>query len=213
MPALVKETLQGSTARCPPPPQLTTADRQVLLEIAHVALAVATGLRSAPELAAVVERARGLPVGSERRAAFVTLFEGGELRGCVGTIDPSGRLTVAVARAGLLAARADPRFWPVGAAELPAVQVEISVLGDLIEITDPDSVQLGREGVVVERHGRRGLLLPEVGPEMGWDAPRLWSAVCDKAGLAEDAWRDRATRLFVFETVRFGEPGHVAAVH
>ena len=76
----------------------------------------------------------------------------------------------------------------------------------MVEIADPDCVQLGREGVVVERSGRRGQLLPDVGSEPGWNAPALWRAVCDKAGLAEDAWRDRATRLLTFETVRFGAP-------
>ena len=206
VPALVKEAPRGAEARCPAPPRLTTQDRMELLEVAQVALGVATGLRSAPDLAGLVRRASRHNVGRERRAAFVTLFESGELRGCVGTFEPSCRLPESVARAALLAARADPRFWPLNASELPAIQIEISVLGDMVEISDPDSVQLGREGVVVERNGRHGLLLPEVGAEMGLDAPRLWGAVCDKAGMADDAWRDRATRLLVFETVRFGSP-------
>jgi uncharacterized protein (TIGR00296 family) len=109
-----------------------------------------------------------------------------------------------VARSALLAALEDPRFWPLQAYELPTLRIEISVLGEMVEVPDPSSVQLGTQGVGVERCGRHGLLLPEVAPEHGLTVPELWAAVCQKAGLAEDAWRDATTRKLVFETVRFG---------
>jgi AmmeMemoRadiSam system protein A len=192
--------------RSPAPPDLAPDERQLLLDVARVALSVATGVGSTAELNATLTQAGLQPVGQRVGGAFVTLFEGDELRGCVGTLDPSSRLPQAVARAALLAARADPRFWPLQAPELPALRIEISVLGDMVGLDDPDSVHLGTEGVVVERGGCRRLLLPEVATELGWDAPRLWSAVCQKAGLPDDAWRDPTTHKLVFETVRFGGP-------
>ena len=61
----------------------------------------------------------------------------------------------------------------------------------------------GRDGIVVERGDCRALLLPQVAGEMGWTETQMLDAVCRKAGLPSDAWKDRGTRLYVFESTCF----------
>lgn len=188
------------------PAALTKADRRELLRIARIALAVATGSRPDAELNAAVDGARRGHLGGIHAAVFVTLLAHDELRGCMGALEPLRQLPRAVADAALLAAREDPRFWPVAARELPAMHLEVSVLGPLVETGDPLRLRLGIDGVVVEAGGRRALLLPQVAPEQGWDARQLWQGVCRKAGLPDDAWRLPGAHLATLQVVRFGGP-------
>lgn len=192
----------------PPPPELSAEDQEKLLQVARCALEVATGLRSATTLRDALTVARGQPVGRLQGGAFVTLLVHGELRGCIGSLEPSRPLPEAVAQAATSAARYDPRFWPLQAGELDDVDVEISVLGPFVELRDADALRPGVDGVMVECRGRRGLLLPEVAVRQGWDGRQLLSAACEKEGMPPDAWRDPATRLLAFRTVRFGGPAH-----
>ena len=122
----------------------------------------------------------------------------------MGSLEPVRSLSEAVVASAITAALDDPRFLPVTAEELPAIHIEISVLGPPTAITDPDVFQPGVDGVLVECSGRRGLLLPEVATEFSWTALQMFDAVCRKAGLPDDAWRDPRTRLCTFRTVRFG---------
>ena len=80
-----------------------------------------------------------------------------------------------------------------------------------VELIDPAGFEVGRHGIVVERGMGRALLLPQVAAEMGWDAEQMLDAVCRKAGLSGSAWRDKGTRLFVFESVCFGESEQAAS--
>jgi AmmeMemoRadiSam system protein A len=114
-------------------------------------------------------------------------------------------LWINVHDAAAAAALDDPRFLPVTESELGALEVEVSVLEPPVELPDPAGFKAGRHGIVVERGGRRALLLPQVATEMGWGAEQMLDAVCRKAGLAGSAWRDKETRLSVFESVCFGE--------
>ena len=98
----------------------------------------------------------------------------------------------------------DPRFAPVRPGELDAIDVEISVLTPEREVTSIAEVEVGRHGLIVEQGGRRGLLLPQVATEYGWDAETFVSHTCLKAGLPSDAWRHGA-RMLVFEAQVFGE--------
>jgi uncharacterized protein (TIGR00296 family) len=93
---------------------------------------------------------------------------------------------------------------PVAPSELPGIAVEISVLEPPTPIADPALFEAGRHGIVVERGDCRALLLPQVAPEMGWGETQMLEAVCRKAGLRPDAWRDPGTRLYVFESFCFG---------
>ncbi len=142
---------------------------------------------------------------AELAAAFVTLRENGELRGCIGLMRYDVPLWINVRDAAVAAALDDPRFLPVTESEVPALEVEVSVLEPPVELRDPSGFQPGRHGIVVERGMRRGLLLPQVATEMGWDREQMLDAVCRKAGLSGSAWREKGTQLFVFESVCFGE--------
>lgn len=137
---------------------------------------------------------------------FVTLTKDGELRGCIGTLECRRPLVDEIVRVAVSAAREDPRFPPVTPAELPELRLELSVLGPLerIDPSDPDAIAIGRHGLVVEQGWRRGLLLPQVAPEWGWDREEFLAHTCRKAGLAIDAWR-RGADVYRFEADVFGE--------
>lgn len=101
-------------------------------------------------------------------------------------------------------ADSDPRFDPVTPGELRDISVEISVLTPEHEIASPDEIEIGRHGLIIERGSRRGLLLPQVPAERGWDRETFLAQSCLKAGLPADAWLHGA-RIFIFEAEVFGE--------
>jgi AmmeMemoRadiSam system protein A len=185
----------------PSAPTVDVDTRQDLLDLCRLALVVATGGAEPAGLRPVLDR---LPSDLEPAVVFVTLTEDGVLRGCMGTFEPKRRLGEAVVTSAITAALDDPRFLPVTSGELPAIHVEISILGSPVPISDPEAFRPGVDGVLVERNGRRGLLLPEVAPRFGWGGAQMFEAVCEKAGLRRDAWREPDTRLSTFRTARFG---------
>jgi AmmeMemoRadiSam system protein A len=111
-----------------------------------------------------------------------------------------------VAQVAQSAATEDPRFAPVQPAELPTLDIEVSVLGPLerIDPGDPAQIEIGRHGLVIERGYHRGLLLPQVATEWGWDRETFLDHLCAKAGLPRGAWREGAT-LYRFVAEVFGE--------
>jgi len=136
------------------------------------------------------------------KGAFVTLKIGGELRGCIGFIEPVMPLGQAVIQAAVYAASEDRRFPPVSTRELPNLSYEISVLTPLRKISDPSVVRVGRHGLVISKQGYKGLLLPQVPVENGWSRQAFLEQACLKAGLPPDAWREGA-EIFVFEAIVF----------
>ncbi len=146
----------------------------------------------------------------EPGAAFVTITERGSLRGCMGSLVAEQPLGDAVASAAVSAAVRDPRFLPLAENELPAIHIDVSVLGPAVALRDPAAFRPGIDGIIVARDGRRALLLPEVATDQGWNAREMLDAVCEKAGLEGHAWHDPRTRLHVFRTVRVSE-GEVPA--
>ncbi len=186
-----------------PPVSVVAETRRKLLGVARTALAVATGRATWEEL----ERELARDDGGERQAgAFVTLTDAGRLRGCMGSLDPRLRLAESVAVAALDAALDDPRFLPLRADELPAIHVDVSVLGRPAPIDGPGSFRPGLDGVIVEGRGRRAFLLPEVATEFSWGATEMFDAACGKAGLPAGAWCEPGIRLSAFRTARFGGP-------
>jgi hypothetical protein len=180
------------------------AERQTLehlLDLARAAVLAAVDGRPAP-----APDPDAHPEMGEPSDAFVTLTAGDNLRGCMGTLGAEMPVGEAVVRAAGLAATRDPRFPPVAARELAGLRIEVSVLGPARPLVDPAAFVPGRDGIVVEAHGRRALLLPQVATEMGWGATEMLNAVCEKAGLHADAWRQRGTRLLVFEVERASGP-------
>ena len=193
----------GSAARLPGPVALPEAARAQLLALARTAVAVASRAEPAPSLDAAMHDAS---LTDLQASAFVTLTEDGELRGCMGILDPDRPIHDSVAEAAACATRTDPRFRPVAPDELPRLEVDVSVLGPMVQLDDPLSWRLGIDGIVVELGGRRGLLLPEVAEENGLDRIAMLDIATRKAGLARGAWRDHAARIYAFRTLRFGGP-------
>jgi AmmeMemoRadiSam system protein B/AmmeMemoRadiSam system protein A len=136
------------------------------------------------------------------KGTFVTLKKKGELRGCIGFIDPLYPLYQAVIQCAVYAASEDPRFYPVRAAEVKDLEVEISVLTPLKKIENPENVQVGKHGLVIAKNGNRGLLLPQVAVENRWSRAEFLAQACIKAGLEPNAWK-RGAEVFVFEAIVF----------
>jgi AmmeMemoRadiSam system protein A len=173
-------------------------DRQLLLRIAREAIAAYVSGTPAhvPGAVDVLERPGG---------AFVTLHKDGDLRGCIGHIEPTERLGTVVPRCAVAACSTDPRFPPMAPDELDAIEIEISLLGPLQSITGPEDIVVGRDGLVVERGWQRGLLLPQVATEWNWDAAAFLAHTCQKAGLPRDAWDKGGARVWRFAAEVFSE--------
>ena len=181
------------------PPQefsLSQEDRRELLDLARSA--VITFVREKIEIGYETRNPNLL----SPKGAFVTLKKNGRLRGCIGFIEPLFPLYKAIVRGAIYAAVEDRRFEPVSPGELDSLEYEISVLTPLKQIYNPNLVQVGKHGLVISQKGRKGLLLPQVPIENGWDRDQFLEETCLKAGLPPDAWK-RGADIFVFEAIVF----------
>src|SRR5271155_4888557 len=178
------ESLIASDVTATPSPEFSLEERRTLLHIAHSAIRLALDHQPSSDAP---------PLGlSEPRGVFTTLYLSGQLRGCVGYAMPVAPLYRAVAETACAAAFDDSRFVPVTKEEAPALQIALSVLSRLFAIR-PECVEVGRHGLVISRGARRGLLLPQVPVENGWDRDTFLQQTCRKAGLPQDAWQTGAT--------------------
>jgi len=169
----------------------------VLVAAARDAIAAAVEPR-APRIAA----AERDPVLRADAATFVTLRQpDATLRGCIGELEARRALIDSVRGNAVAAATRDPRFPPVTADEVAQLQIGISVLTPPAPIR-PEQIEVGRHGLLVERAPHRGVLLPEVAVDQGWDAETFLSMTCRKAGLELEAWGDPETRVLAFETIK-----------
>jgi AmmeMemoRadiSam system protein A len=180
---------------------LTQEQRTQLLRIARQSIDAALGgERPTLDLATIDEELKR-PSG-----AFVTLHtKEGDLRGCIGSIQPVAPLYQAIASSAINAAMRDPRFHPVSAEELASLQLEISVMSPIRLVRDVSEIEVGRDGLIVSRGNRAGLLLPQVASEYGWDRETFLAQTCVKAGLPQDAWRSPETRIERFSAEVFSE--------
>lgn len=177
---------------------LSQSERAALLDIARRAVLAHLGAGPAPTLPASGPLA-------EPRGAFVTLHVSGELRGCLGSFRPEGSLAATVARMAVAAAKDDPRFPPVRADELGALEVAVSALAPPRALDDRRAVKVGEQGLLVRQGLHRGALLPKVAVEHGWDAEEFLKHACLKAGLHARAWQEPQTEVEVFEAEEFGD--------
>jgi len=176
---------------------LTGEQRRALLDLARSSIeSQVTGRPSAAPGPLDLPDASGV---------FVTIKRRGQLRGCLGTLQNRAGLAAEVIRCAADSASEDPRFPPVSREELPDLSLEISVLGPLEAIdAQPDAFTIGVHGLVAEQGFHRGLLLPQVATEWGWDGEQFLRQTCIKAGLRPDAWR-HGTRFFRFRAEVFGD--------
>jgi AmmeMemoRadiSam system protein A len=176
---------------------LTEADQRRLLMLARQALEARVRRETSPRVPN--GGALDWPCG-----AFVTIHRHGELRGCLGQIDVNAPLAETVAHLAAVVSDSDPRFTPVTALELADIDVEISVLTPEREVASIDEIEIGRHGLIIEQGHRRGLLLPQVATEQGWDRTAFLDHACRKASLPADAWRHGA-KILIFAAQVFGE--------
>ncbi len=177
---------------------LTAADRRALLSLARKTLErwYRTGTVPLPR--------SDSPALRRNQGAFVTLNIRGQLRGCIGHMAEDTPLVVNVAKMAMEAALHDPRFNPVRADELTSIDVEVSVLTPMSRVAGPADIQVGRDGVLIEKAGRRAVFLPQVAPEQGWNREQMLENLCEKAGLAGDCWTKDAA-FYTFQADVFGE--------
>jgi hypothetical protein len=171
---------------------LTEAEQATLHEIARTVIERKALGKKAPAVQVTSERLK------EQRGAFVSLHKRGALRGCIGYIHGIKPLHQAVEEMAEAAAYRDPRFPPVTADEIKDLDIEISVLSPLKQISDVNEIQVGTHGIYIEQGLYSGLLLPQVATEYGWDRATFLEQTCHKAGLPATAWRDSDTRIYIF---------------
>jgi uncharacterized protein (TIGR00296 family) len=134
-----------------------------------------------------------------------------ELRGCIGYPYPTTPLIEAVIDSAISSATQDPRFYPLSLDELDKVVFEVSVLTppQLINVEKtsnyPNEIKVGKDGLIVERGIFKGLLLPQVPVEWGWDEEEFLCQCCIKAGLPPDAWLLKDTKIYKFQAIIFEE--------
>jgi len=100
----------------------------------------------------------------------------------------------------IAAATDDPRFSPIQPVELAEIKIEISVMTPKRKIEDWQEIELGKEGVVVQKGMYSGTFLPQVATETGWSKEEFLRQLCtQKAGLPENCYQDPEVDLYVFE--------------
>jgi len=140
----------------------------------------------------------------EKRGAFVTLLKENKLRGCVGILEPLYPLYEVIQEVAISAAFKDPRFSPLTKEELPFIEIEISVLSPLKKGSIKE-IEVGKHGVYLIKGFNRGVLLPQVALEYGWDKQTFLEHVCMKAGLPPDCYKDKDVELYLFTAEVFKE--------
>ncbi|MBZ5600460.1 MAG: AmmeMemoRadiSam system protein A [Acidobacteriia bacterium] len=195
-----------SRSACSPQPEKPDAgtalqefspeERMLLVQLAHEAVASALQGRQ-PSLTPPS------PHLAEPRGAFTTLYVRGDLRGCVGYVLPVYPLYQTVAETARSAASEDTRFWPVTREELSELEVSLSILSPLKPI-QPEEIEVGRHGLLVSLGPHRGLLLPQVPLEHGWDRIAFLEQTCRKAGLPTNAWQ-KGAKIEAFTAEVFGD--------
>ena len=178
--------------------QLTESDQQFLLVAARNSvqsyLAGETPQPSEPD-------ANHL---KEPRGIFVSIHKGVQLRGCIGSIHPSGPLYQSAGECAIAAAVGDPRFMPLTESELSSVEFEISVLSPIERVEHISEIQIGLHGLLISKGSSRGLLLPQVASTYGWSREKFLQETCVKAGLRPNDWKDGAT-IYCFSALVFSE--------
>jgi AmmeMemoRadiSam system protein A len=175
---------------------MTDAEKEELLRIARDSIRRALGTgQDVPE-----PQGSHKPVGrlAEPGGAFVTLHLQGRLRGCIGYIQSQQPVAEVVEEVAVKSALQDPRFPPVTRGEVSQLQIEISLLSPMVQVRSPEEIEIGRDGLMLELGGRRGLLLPQVATEHGWEREEFLENTAWKAGLPRDAWKDPRAHLYRF---------------
>lgn len=149
---------------------------------------------------------------NEKRGVFVTLhsFPEKELRGCIGFPEPVAPLWRAIIENAVNAAFSDPRFAPLQGKELDKIIIEVSVLTKPVAMRCErnaltEKIKIGRDGLIIRKGNCAGLLLPQVASELKWNSEQFLCALCGKAGLDENSWKDKGAEICTFQSQIFAE--------
>lgn len=171
---------------------LTAADAEVLLKIAREAITrQVRGERYTPA-------PREEKKLNERAGCFVTIKKNGQLRGCIGNFQSQRPLYRDVAEMAAASATEDPRFPPMRDCDLESFELEITVLSPLRKIGAVEEIEIGVHGLYIEKGYNRGVLLPQVATEQGWDRDTFLRQTCIKAGLGAEDWRHPEAAIYIF---------------
>jgi len=178
---------------------LSLEEKKELMTIARLAVETYVRQNRIPEVEVKHPRLK------ELGAAFVTLTEFGQLRGCIGHVIAQEPLYLCVRDVACEAAKHDPRFQPVRPEELKDLEYEISVLSPLAPVKDLKIIKVGRDGLVMRMGPYQGLLLPQVPVEQGWDRDTFLSHTCLKAGMGTNCWSNPEVQILRFQGLVFKE--------
>ncbi len=177
---------------------LSDEEQKELLKIARDTIVSYVTKGTVP---AVETSSKGLNLES---GCFVTIKQKEQLRGCIGNFVSDKPLYRLVQEMAVSAATRDPRFYPMKSHDLGDFRLEISVLSPLTKASSIEEIQVGVHGIYIIKGSYRGVLLPQVATDYGWDRDEFLKHTCIKAGLPEDAWRGECD-IYIFSALVFGE--------
>ena len=147
---------------------------------------------------------------NQKKGVFVTIHHHGQLRGCIGTLEPALPLTGEIIENARHAAFQDPRFSPLTEKEFAEIDLEISLLTSpvVLDFTDPEDLikklQPGIHGVILEKGGAKATFLPQVWEQLR--EPEVFlEHLCRKAGLASHAWKTTDISIRTYTVLCFKE--------
>jgi len=175
---------------------LTAYEKQELVSLAHRAVHtyITSGQKFSPQITN--------PKFETDGAVFVTIRKDGHLRGCIGHMQPVMPLYQSVVENAVSASSGDPRFPPIRESELPSLDIEISILSPLRPLKNISDIEIGRHGLVIQKGMNRGILLPQVASEHGWDRDEFLERICQKAGLPLNSWKSAYLFTFTADIVK-----------
>lgn len=186
--------------------RLTIAEQKVLLRLAREAMERGVRGEKLPPL----EVTSLTPSLREEGSSFVTLTEHGQLRGCIGSLEPYQSLAEDVREHAVAAALQDPRFPPVEAAELNGIQIEVSRLTRPIPLKYEDADDLLAklcphvDGVILRDGFHRATFLPQVWEKIP-DRVEFLENLCYKMGAKPDLWRRKHLDVLTYKVEEFHE--------
>jgi AmmeMemoRadiSam system protein B/AmmeMemoRadiSam system protein A len=179
---------------------LSAKDKKTLMNIARTTIVHRVKGEKVPDFKV------DSPILLEKRGAFVTIRQHGQLRGCIGYIEAIKPLYITIREMAEAAALNDPRFPQVSPEELPSLDLEISVLTPLKKIKDISEIEIGKHGILLKKGYNQGVFLPQVATEQGWDRTTFLNEVCFKAGIYDqNCWKAKDAEIYIFSAEVFEE--------
>ena len=153
-----------------------------------------------------LDKGEGYPIElDEKLGVFVTLNKRNNLRGCIGYAEPIKSAIEATIDVAIAAAVNDPRFPQVTLDEFDELDLEVTVLTkpEMIIVAHPDQyfeeIEIGRDGLIIQKGYSIGLLLPQVATENKFDIEMFLEHTCMKAGISADSWMDESCDVYKFQ--------------